>query len=152
MSDLRLVRTHRDSYGTFGDLVGFGLPPIATCEPRWQEWSDDGAVRHTWGVPYRSCVPTGVYELIWHQSRKYGWRWHLVGAGVYLDDQGDGSRFACLLHAANWPEQLQGCIAPGLLHGQIVGQRGVGSSGAALRVLEEHLDTTRSHRLSIVNG
>lgn len=149
MTALRLLRTDSDAYGTFGTLGVAGLPPTPTCEPPWREWSTDGKTHHPFGVPFQSCVPCGDYQLIWRHSPKHGWCWFLQGVGVHLTDQRNGERFACLIHAANWPHQLAGCIALGTRHGMIAGARGVGNSDPAVRRLAAHLTKDEPHELII---
>ncbi len=63
-----------------------------------------------------SRVPAGDYALEWHGSEKYPISWALVGEGVSHFHEIGVARFGCLIHAANWPYQLQGCIAPGTRH------------------------------------
>ena len=51
-------------------------------------------------------------------SEKHGRHWLLTGPGVYASQEerdavGVG-RFLILIHPANWADELQGCIAPGL--------------------------------------
>lgn len=71
------------------------------------------------GKPYESCIPFGTYRVSPYNSVKYGKVWCLVnpGLGVYkfeTDRKNKTDRFACLIHAANWARQVQGCIAPGM--------------------------------------
>ena len=62
--------------------------------------------------PFESCIPSGVYGLLPWDSPKYGEVYIFVGGSVGLTE-GDGDRYACLIHAANYPRQLQGCLALG---------------------------------------
>ena len=63
-------------------------------------------------LPYESCIPSGVYSLLPWTSPKYGEVYIFVGGEVGIND-GDGSRFACLIHPANYTRQLQGCLCLG---------------------------------------
>lgn len=68
--------------------------------------------------PFVSSVPVGEYDLKSFDSNKYGRVVALVNhdLNVYANKSEateDGDRYACLVHAANWSHQLQGCIAPG---------------------------------------
>ena len=63
-------------------------------------------------LPYESCIPTGVYTLYPWDSPKFGDVYILIGGTVGIN-QGDGERFACLIHPANYTHQLQGCLALG---------------------------------------
>ena len=71
------------------------------------------------GVPFRSCVPDGTYDLVEH-TRPNG---DVVFAlrnphlHVYYDeaDRGDQpGRYLILMHAGNYVEDVVGCIAPGI--------------------------------------
>lgn len=75
-----------------------------------------------------SCVPAGVYELIPYSSKKYPdtYALHNPMLGVFATlEEGEKAvkdhpgvfkedfRYACVLHTANWSEDIQGCIGPG---------------------------------------
>ncbi len=71
------------------------------------------------GMPYKSCVPDGEYQLIRH-TRENG---DLVFAlrnpdlGVYYrqgEVPNEGGRFLVLAHSANWIHEIVGCIAVGI--------------------------------------
>jgi len=63
-----------------------------------------------------SCIPEGQYELESHDSSKYGEVYALINSslGVTHYKEPDSTRYACLIHAANWPKDVQGCIGPGM--------------------------------------
>ena len=75
----------------------------------------NGWIGYTVERPWRgnsrfvSCIPEGEYELSWHQSSKYG---KLYPVGPLLS--GVPNRDGILIHPANLPSEVQGCIAPGL--------------------------------------
>lgn len=103
---LRLIRfmSHPDM-GTFGELyfndefIGY------TVEQPWKN-----------NKSFTSCVPHGTYKLEeWH-SKKHPDTFCLFNPGlnVYLTQQPDpSSRYACLIHPANWARDVQGCIGIG---------------------------------------
>lgn len=93
--------------GTFGKLH---LPDgsfVYTCERPW-----------VGNKPFKSCIPPGVYTL---RKRRSG----------VVEDTTDGEylegwevtdvhgRTYIMIHPANWPYQLAGCIAPGLGFGML---------------------------------
>lgn len=92
-------------------VLYFGGQELHTLERPWLP-------THPGGAPNISSVPAGRYELI-HHTRTNGDRVvALVNPGVgvyYLDsDRHAGvGRFLILMHAANFVDQLEGCIAPG---------------------------------------
>lgn len=65
--------------------------------------------------PYISSVPSGEYNLVPHMSRQHGETWALVNhdLGVYHWPHDKAERFAILIHVANKPSELAGCIGVG---------------------------------------
>lgn len=106
----RLASDRTSEVGVFGRLSVDGKPFGVTCEQPWRD-----------NAKGRSCVPAGDYELRPWDSDKYGAVVVLVNPDlmVYANEhdvpkQERGvARSACLIHAANWPHQLQGCVAVG---------------------------------------
>lgn len=106
--------------------------------------------------PYESCIPDGPYDLVPHYGEDWTETWALVNPALKVwhhekDMDGPG-RFACLLHAANWVENVVGCIGPGLAR-TVFGDRGelgVTSSQAAMNILRNTLHPgARGHRIII---
>lgn len=135
--------------GTYG-FMDVGGRRIYTCERAWKN-----------NVPGQSCIPEGSYEVVRHKSPSKGECFALVGEGVVIPPT-EGVRWGILIHIANWPDQLEGCIAPGLFFGPIPRARewpeslGVGRSEAAFNYLMTclpdvwHLEVT--HREAILEG
>jgi len=75
-----------------------------------------------------SCVPRGEYELVRHHGTKYPKTWALKGltvAGGAVPDRSK-ARFACVIHSAKHPTDLEGCLAPAEAissHGQAINSR-----------------------------
>jgi len=92
--------------GCMGELIVEGQHFCYTIEQPWRQ-----------NRRFVSCVPVGTYNLIPFDSQKYGQTFALENEALdvfaYQDEAGDGQRYACLFHAANWAHQLQGCVAPG---------------------------------------
>jgi hypothetical protein len=90
------------------------------------------------GMPFESCVPDGEYELIPH-SRPNGDKVYALrnpDLDVYYTQQERGDRpgrYLILIHAANWVEQVVGCIAPGLTRTIAENKRMVRSSRIAVQ-------------------
>jgi hypothetical protein len=80
-----------------------------------------------------SCIPTGRYELVAHESRKFG-RCLLV-----KDVPG---RSGILFHPANLTSQLKGCIAPAT---RVVVEEGLRLEYTGLGVREEVHRLVRAH-------
>lgn len=93
-----------------------------------------------------SCVPEGSYELRKHTSQsKYPNETvslHCPTLNIYAEQnlvpKGVDGRFDCLIHAANYPEELEGCIAFG---SRYLGDRttpvGVGDSRFTMDTLQK---------------
>ena len=64
-------------------------------------------------LPFQSCIPTGTYALLPWESPQFGAVYIFVGGSVGIQE-GAGERYACLIHAANYTRQLQGCLALGM--------------------------------------
>ena len=61
---------------------------------------------------------------------------------VGLWDVAGNVRFACLIHAANWPSQLRGCMALGLRPGADQDEWGVADSRKAVAIfMADHQNT-----------
>ncbi len=107
------------------------------------------------GLKGKSCVPEGEYQLVLHDSPKHPKTWALVNHDLDVvhfegDDQDpDEDRATCLIHAANFAKQLEGCIAPGLSHAKTsTGEYMVTSSVRAMDKLRSVLPWTE-HTLRI---
>ena len=108
MIKLTLARDYTNSsgdmpYGTRGVLSGENFS-VHTLELPWSN-----------NEPNVSCIPAGVYVLLWHA------RGYLIVGGSCVASEGDlgpyAKRFGCLFHIANYPWEIQGCIAPGTATG-----------------------------------
>ncbi|WP_367971621.1 DUF5675 family protein [Vibrio scophthalmi] len=122
--------------GTFGELTLAGERLCYTTE---REWNNN--------QPSQSCIPAGTYTVKRHQSPKFGLCFALESPSLGVTIQGPSLRTHCLIHVANFPEQLEGCIAPGTaMHSQ---KWGVANSRKALDALLETL-TDEAYQLEIV--
>lgn len=93
--------------GTFGELF---LDRDVICQT--VEQPDNG------NMPFHSCVPAGIYELVPVDSPKYGETFCLYNPDLnVVVNKGDMknrlTRYSCLVHPANKASQLQGCVAFG---------------------------------------
>ena len=87
-------------------------------------WNVSGEVFHgveqPWrdNLPYKSCIPTGVYALIPWVSFRHGPCFAFVGGTVALTEEDLAppavTRFACLVHVANYADQVEGCFGIGM--------------------------------------
>lgn len=103
MNQLKLRRAYLDNC-CIGKMSLDGIPLCYTVERPW--------LSNKWSI---SCVPHGIYDLIPIKNHyKYGYCWYLSNKslGVSLND--DTQRTGILIHTANFPNQVKGCIAPGM--------------------------------------
>lgn len=105
------------------------------------------------GMPRESCVPDGTYALVRH-ARPNG---DVVCAlrnpalGVYYSRENvppEGGRTLILIHAANYVDQIQGCVAVGLSRTIYTDRRMVGSSRLAMQRVMRAFDDG-DHELTI---
>ncbi len=135
MEKLTLI-TKSLSNGTYGELFKDGKRLCFMVEPPWEN-NEKG----------KSCVPGGTYELKQHTSPKYGKCFALEAKTLGVTIYGPSQRTHCLWHVANWPEQLEGCGAPGdRLHPT---KWGVANSRKTLNMLLATL-TDKTYELEIV--
>lgn len=150
ISHLNLVRDHRDPRCTLGKLSS-GLLALETLERPWVP-SD----LNLCGMKGVSCVPAGDYQLVPHNSDAHLNVWALVNPalGVYHWDADVPitcalARTTVLIHAANYPEELRGCIAVGKLRSQTRGAWWIGRSRDALAELRFALGAGEGATISI---
>lgn len=127
-------------------LISLELPWIPNKDPR----------RDAGGVKHKSCVPIGVYRLERHNTVKHPRTWALVNHDLDVvhqegdDHDPDEDRATCLIHVANYPYQLEGCIAVG--RSVRVAESGgfmVTHSAEAMDLLRAALPWTDGHFLEI---
>ncbi|ODS05165.1 DUF5675 family protein [Vibrio scophthalmi] len=102
MKKLKLI-TKGLPNGTYGELLMNGARLCFTVERAWN--NNKASI---------SCIPAGTYLLKRHQSPKYGLCFALECPTVGVTVYGPSQRTHCLVHVANFPSELKGCIAPGL--------------------------------------
>lgn len=102
----RLTRLFESSGGTWGELVSASGARWSTMELPWLD-----------NRPRVSCIPPGRYQLVPWASKRFPAHFALVGPGVGLVPAPKLARSSILIHAANRPAELRGCIALGRLVG-----------------------------------
>jgi len=134
MTTLVLVR---DCYGPTATMGKFFLAEggvLHTIERPWVKGPNPG------GMPFESCVPDGVYQLVPHKRPDGAETVALVnedlGVWYQKDDRpSDWGRYLVLIHAGNYVDDVVGCIAPGLARTIHNNRMMVGSSRDAMRRL-----------------
>jgi len=94
-----LTRYYADDECTMGFLTFEGMkdPVFWTIERPWLD-----------NKPNVSCIPTGTYEVAHYSSSRFPNAYQIIGVP---------ERTAILIHSANFADDLQGCIAPGVSAG-----------------------------------
>ncbi|MDF5698383.1 DUF5675 family protein [Vibrio parahaemolyticus] len=101
-------------HGTFGVLCDeFGNEICKTIERPWKD-----------NAPMISCIPDGHYDLVPHQSPKFGKCYALDGEEQGVTIWGPSQRTHILIHVANRVDQLQGCIGVGFDFGVLKDRQG----------------------------
>jgi hypothetical protein len=107
------------------------------------------------GMKGISCVPVGTYKLVPHNSEAHPKVWALINPtlGVYHWDDDvpitcSLARTMVLIHAANYPEELRGCIAVGKSRAKANGVWWIQRSRDALNELRSAVQA--SYELSLV--
>jgi len=119
--------------GTYGDLYINGRFVCHTVERPWHN-----------NQPNISCIPEGSYKLEKYTSPRFG-DCFIVSGGeehqkVEKFKNSNGNRWGILIHPANVPSQLAGCIAPVTEFSTAFGSEYGGiASRKALRALTQRL-------------
>ena len=137
--NIELIRYGNTEKGVFGEIV-IGGNKYKTVERPYLD-----------NLPNISSVPAGVYKLEPHESERWGSTWALVNKSLGVHHwPGEGvKRFAILLHVANRPHELAGCIGLGKFLGAIGGEFAVTSSGPAVHEALGILSKDTVHTLTI---
>jgi hypothetical protein len=74
--------------------------------------------------PFYSCIPSGTYELVPHNSFKFKLETFALvnkdlGVTHYQDKSIKNNRYAILIHPASFVHNLAGCLAPGFVFSKI---------------------------------
>ena len=88
--------------------------------------------------PNISCIPEGTYPVAWRKSPRFGETWHI---------QNVVNRTYILIHAANFPKDVEGCIGLGmsLMQDRIA----VGSSRDAINLFESLTKTEEEWQIKV---
>lgn len=85
-----------------------------------------------------SCIPTGIYNVSKYESRH-------CGKCFRFEDEETKPRTLIRIHAANFPTQVQGCIAVGDDYGLLDGRPAVVNSRKTLTMLLDKYDSFILH-------
>ncbi len=102
-------------------------------------------------APNVSCIPEGTYRWLPHESPKFGNCYALEAETLGVTRYGPSLRTHILTHKANTPDQLEGCLAPGVAFGILGNDWAVLNSTAAFNALMQELGGDE-HTLTIVRA
>lgn len=146
MADFRLVRHKQDAFATYGRLFDAdGAEVCVTLERPWVDNNDDG--KRDRGV---SCITAGSYTA----KRRLDSPKH--GEVFELQDVPDATNIQ--IHAANLPDELEGCIALGVAFGQVQRKQdagplpGIVSSRTAVAAFMRRMEGIDAFTLDIVDS
>jgi len=152
---LTLNRTYRGFDCTLGVMTVAGLDSIAVLTLQTIERPWVPTPKSQGGEKGRSCVPEGLYHLECHNSEAHPRTWALSNPSLNVvhwpAEGGEFDRTLVLIHAANYAQELRGCIAPGMstFVDTVRGVRMVRESRRAMKALQELLTWTDDHELEI---
>lgn len=145
--NLQLIRDYAGRDCTLGRLIISDLT-LQTLERPWIP-----SPPSVCGHPDTSCVPAGTYQLALHDTPKFPKHFALVNEalGIYHEvvPAGQVGRTACLIHAANYVAQLEGCCAVGRSRQYVGDQWMVLDSRDAYAALEAAVPWETGHSLTI---
>lgn len=81
--------------------------------------------------PSESCIPEGTYTMLPHESPTFGTCYALENDDLGVTRYGPSLRTHILMHIANRPGELAGCVAPGVDFGYVGGEWAVVNSSDA---------------------
>lgn len=102
---MKLIRGYLPGVGAFGEVFSKDNRHLSYSVER--DWCNN--------LPFVSCVPEGEYSLkpFFYKGEIATFALENLSLDVSVSRINDSDvRYACCLHAANWPYQLQGCVAP----------------------------------------
>ena len=117
-----------EGIGTLGHFIcPLGMPLAQSVEREW--------LNNEKNV---SCIPAGTYELVWRDSAKHGRRLHVINENVNVGMDDSCLRTHCLIHVANYPREVEGCI--GLGNKFMTEEYGVANSSQTVDWVESFID------------
>ncbi|EHV9720265.1 DUF5675 family protein [Vibrio parahaemolyticus] len=123
-SNLKLVTKSIRGIGTFGELFDGNERVCVTVERDWD--NNKKAI---------SCIPAGSYQVRRHTSPSKGDCFSLSNPNGGVTVSGPSLRDNCLIHVANYPHEVIGCIGVGSVF--MDSKWGVSNSRKTLDMLKE---------------
>lgn len=131
---LTVLRQEFPSGATFGTLL---LRKQIFCFSLELEWHEN--------IAFHSCVPCGIYPLVrrdsWYGRKTYGYTYEIRDVPERSD---------ILIHPANWPHELSGCVATGETIAKLRGERALLNSGGTFRALKKAMGDINETTIQIM--
>ena len=132
---LKLIRAYLDNC-TIGEMYYRGELVCYTVERPWLD-----------NKKSVSCIPAGTYRLLAYSSKGHPNSFIMENTALNVG-RINTHRTYCLIHPANFPHEVEGCIGPGLkLHPT---NWGVSQSRKAMDKLRNLITTNNITQLEIV--
>lgn len=143
--NLTLTRDLDDGKCTLGTMSIFDFH-MQTLERPWIPGAEGG-------MPGRSCIPSGKYQLVLHDTEAHPRSFAMVNEalGVYHYNvpKGKQGRTACLIHIANRSAELRGCVALGMKRGLSGTERTIQQSKIAIDGFYARMPWIEGHTIAI---
>jgi len=114
---MKIVEINRSRNNVDGIIGILSIDFIPFCLTLEQPWNDN--------IPFKSCVPSGIYICKQFESPKYGITFEIM-------DVPDG-RDLCLFHWGNTVENTLGCVLLGNQIGTIYDKRAILNSKITIK-------------------
>ena len=134
---LKLKRDYLDNC-TLGEVFYQGERLFCSVEKPWLS-----------NQPFFSCIPPGTYKIHRHNSKKHPNSFYLMNKnlGVEYSKNKRNIRYGILIHIANFPHEVNGCLGLGM--GFMEGKYGVTQSRIAMKKLNDLIRKSEQWQLEI---
>jgi hypothetical protein len=148
MNTIKIVRNRKlsNNKSTYGQMFLNDQFLFVTVEQPWNN-----------NLKGHSCFPVGSYKLLKHDSVKHGpvVSFHNPELNIYAEPNlipaGVDGRSDCLIHSANYANELMGCIAPGMSYMRDQKNNIIGVAGSKVAMTKlEGLWGDRSNLIAVV--
>jgi Family of unknown function (DUF5675) len=133
MKSFTLQRFVPTAYGTFGEWrENGGAFEAFTVERPWLD-----------NQPFVSCIPDGTYPLQRFHSSRFGHVWMVCEVP---------NRSSILIHPANWPSDVEGCIGLGKEIGELLEKKAILNSSSKIQEFHLLMTGQTEGMLTIMNA
>lgn len=136
---MKIITINRDSSTDKGTLGTLSIDGVILCQTLERPWVDaNGDLISDKMV---SCINSGIYKARVRESKKFG---------TVIEILNVPNRTAILIHPANRVQELQGCVAVGMIRGDENGEPCVYKSKVAMARLIEIVKGEKDLEIRII--